>query len=93
MLIKVIDIKKNNIWINPLYVKSVASKKGTTYLRGSFGGYMNADFIKTHEDPQELADRISAAMPDSPAWGAATSALLSEQQQQQTTTAAAAAGG
>ena len=92
MLIKIIDIKNNNVWINPLYVKSVSSKKNTTYLRGSFGGSMNAYLIKTREDPQELADRISAAMPDSPAWGAATSALLSEEQQQQAATAAAAGG-
>ncbi len=93
MLIKVVDIKNNDTWINPLYVKSVSAKKGTTLLRGSFGGSMNAYLIKTREDPQQLADRVSSAMPDSPAWGAtAANALLTEEQQRQAAAAASAGG-
>lgn len=90
MLIRITDIKGQDSWINPLYVKSVVTKKGTTEVRGSFGGPFNTSVIKTREDAQSLADRVSAAMPDSPAWGAAASALLSDEQQQQA--AAAAAG-
>ncbi|MCA9292313.1 MAG: hypothetical protein KDA20_00705 [Phycisphaerales bacterium] len=93
MLIKVVDTKNNDVWVNPLYVKSVTTKSGVTILRGSFGGSYNTSIIKTREDPQQLADRISAAMPDSPAWGAAATSALADEEAQRQAAAAAAAGG
>jgi len=91
MLVKITDIKGKDHWINPLYVKSVRSnRKGQTEVHGSVS-YMGS-ILKTEEPAEALADRISVAMPDSPAWQAATAAANMTDEQQQTSATVAATG-
>ncbi|MFB3431783.1 MAG: hypothetical protein ACFHWZ_10355 [Phycisphaerales bacterium] len=89
MLVKITDIKDKDHWINPLYVKCIRSnRKGQTEIIGlmtSMGSH-----IKTSESAESVADRISVAMPDSPAWQAATGAAVLSDEQQRAAAAAAA---
>lgn len=89
MLVKITDLKDKDHWINPLYVKCIrANRKGQTEIIGlmtSMGSH-----IKTNEPIESVADRISVAMPDSPAWQAATGAAVLSDEQQRAAAAAAA---
>lgn len=89
MLVKITDLKGKDHWINPLYVKCIRSnRKGHTEIHGSVT-YMGS-VLKTEEPAESLADRISVAMPDSPAWQAATAAGVQTDEQQRAAAAAAA---
>lgn len=69
MLIKVTDSKGKAIWINPLYVRAIRSKRpGKTEILGSFTSLGSA--VVTGEDADALAERVSIAMPISPAMAA-----------------------
>ena len=89
MLVRITDIKDKDHWINPLYVKSIRSnRKGQTEIIGSIS--QMGSMIKTNESAESVADRISVAMPDSPAWQAATGAAVLSDEQQRAAAAAAA---
>jgi hypothetical protein len=89
MLVKVTDLKGKDHWINPLYVKCIRSdRKGRTEIIGSISTM--GSLIRTEEPADSLADRISVAMPDSPAWQAATAAANMTEEQQQAAAVAAA---
>ncbi|MCR9218281.1 MAG: hypothetical protein NXI14_13905 [bacterium] len=89
MLVMITDLKDKHHWINPLYVKSIrTNRKGQTEIIGSIS-YMGS-MIKTNESAESVADRISVAMPDSPAWQAATGAAVLSDEQQRAAAAAAA---
>ncbi|MFG0292854.1 MAG: hypothetical protein ACIAQF_00070 [Phycisphaerales bacterium JB065] len=90
MLVKIIDLKDKIHWVNPLYIKSVrTNRKGYTEIHGSLSSMTS--MLKTRESADSVADRISVAMPDSPAWQAAT-AMANMTEEQQRAAAAAAAG-
>ena len=89
MLVRITDLKDKNHWITPLYVKCVRSdRKGHTEIIGSLSTM--GGMIKTRESADSVADRISVAMPDSPAWQAATAAANLTEEQQRAAAAAAA---
>ncbi|MFU8828428.1 MAG: hypothetical protein ACNA8P_03235 [Phycisphaerales bacterium] len=89
MLVKITDLKGKDHWINPLYVKCIrANKRGETEIIGSISTM--GSMLKTQEPAESLADRISIAMPDSPAWQAATAASEQIDEQQRAATVAAA---
>jgi hypothetical protein len=89
MLVKITDLKGKDHWINPLYVKCIrANKRGETEIIGSISTM--GSMLKTEEPAESLADRISVAMPDSPAWQAATAASEQIDEQQRAATVAAA---
>jgi len=89
MLVKITDLKGKDHWINPLYVKCIRSnKRGETEIIGSISTM--GGMLKTEEPAESLADRISVAMPDSPAWQAATAASEQIDEQQRAATVAAA---
>lgn len=92
MLVKLIDVKDNVIWINPLYVKAVSqSKKGVTEVFISFGSqWAQQTSVKVRAGVDEVAEAISAAMPMS-ILEAAAAAEQSEQEAEATRRAAAVA--
>ncbi|MEM8834508.1 MAG: hypothetical protein AAGD00_01685 [Planctomycetota bacterium] len=89
MLIKVTDTKNREFFINPLYVKALREKKpGLVEISGVTTQWGTA--LVVQEDMQALADRLSVAMPDSPAMSAVLAAI--RDQEEQAAAAAAAAG-
>ena len=70
-------------------MKSIRSnRKGQTEIIGSIS--QRGSMSKTNESAESVADRISVAMPDSPAWQAATGAAVLSDEQQRAAAAAAA---
>lgn len=62
MLVKLTDHKGKDVWINPLYVKSLSIKKpGETQVEVS-GWSLK---MRVRQDIEELALTINAAMPES----------------------------
>ncbi len=93
MLVKLTDIKKRDIWINPLYVRAIiATKGGVAEVHGTFGGTWTGRVIKVRDDARALADRISVAMPESAALIAAVQADEELRQQQAAAAASATTG-
>lgn len=93
MLIKLTDIKGNDYWINPIYVKGITQKRNGPaeihiHLGNSSWG-MPVHSIKVEADAQTLADLLSAAMPN--ATDVTAAVALDEQFQQQQREAAARA--
>lgn len=95
MLVRLTDVKSGDVWVNPLYVKAVLKKGKHTEVFINYGTAFSAKTsVKVEEDPEEVALRISAAMPDSPAWqgGAAAAELTDEELAAQQAAAASTAG-
>ena len=65
MLVKLIDIKGQEIWINPVFVKAVRpAKKGVTEVFIAFGNHWSPQSsVKVKANADEVAEAISAAMP------------------------------
>ncbi|TVQ30851.1 MAG: hypothetical protein EA376_11345 [Phycisphaeraceae bacterium] len=66
MLVKFIDTKGQTIWINPVHVRAVQQRKKVTEILLPFGGstFNNmSGVIKVEEQADEVAGRISEAMP------------------------------
>ena len=94
MLVRLTDIKTGDVWINPLYVKAVIKKSKYTEVFINYGTAFSAkQSIRVDEAAEDVALKISAAMPDSPAWqGAAGAMVAADELAQQQAAAAAAAG-
>lgn len=89
MFIKVTDTKNRVYYINPLYVKALREKKpGVIEISGVTTQWGTSLLVQ--EDMQALADRLSVAMPDSPAMAAVLTSV--RDQEEQAAAAAAAAG-
>mgnify|MGYP001182300799 FL=1 len=93
MLVKMIDIKGKEVWLNPVYVKAVSAntRKGYTEVYCSSFGSFGTSTIKVNAPADEVAAALSEAMP-----GAVPYAVLmgeeEEQRKRQQAAAAAAAG-
>lgn len=96
MLVKLIDIKGQEIWVNPVYVKAVRpSKKGVTEVFISFGSQWAAQTsVKVKANADEVAEAISAAMPISMIEAAAASEQAQDEAEatQRAATVAATSG-
>lgn len=93
MLVKVIDIKGKEYWLNPVYVKAVTAKpgKGITEIHCSSFGSFGTSTIKVRGSADEVAAALSEAMPGAVPYGV----LMGEEDEQrrrQQAAAAAAAG-
>ena len=84
MLVKVIDHKGKERWINPIYVKSMQAK-GADTTEIEMSGW--ATKLRVKQPADEIAVSINAAMPDAAAYIAA--AAEDEQSAQDATTAVA----
>lgn len=95
MLIKLTDINKKDVWVNPLYVKAVRAEKGIVKVFITFGtAWSREEVVKVLGDPQAVADLINAGMPETPAILAAAgiSTEMDEEDRRRQAAAAAASG-
>ncbi len=65
MLVKLIDIKGNEVWLNPVYVKAVTSnrKKGYTEVHCSAFGAWSTSTVKVNASADDVAAALTEAMP------------------------------
>jgi len=93
MLVKLIDIKGKEVWLNPVYVKAVTAnkRKGYTEVHCSSFGSFGTSTIRVNVPADEVAAALTEAMPGAVPYGV----LLGEEDEQrrrQQAAAAAAAG-
>lgn len=95
MLVKLTDIKGKEVWINPLYVKAVASKgnDGAEVFVTYGSAWSQVTSIKVKAPAADVAAAISAAMPDAAAYMAAVATDEELRMQQEQAQRAAAMGG
>lgn len=79
MLVKMIDIKGKEVWLNPVYVKAVSAntRKGYTEVYCSSFGSFGTSTIKVNAPADEVA-ALSEAMP-----GAVPYAVLMGEEEEQ----------
>lgn len=66
MLVRFEDIKKNQIWINPIHVKMLRQKKDITEIFITFQRALGSPALKVRMPLEEVAATLNAAMPDLP---------------------------
>lgn len=92
MLVKVVDIKGKEYWLNPVYVKAITmdARKGVTMIYCSAFGSFGAGAIKVRAHADEVASVLSDAMPGG--MSLAAMAVEEEEQRRRQQAAVAAAG-
>lgn len=95
MLVKLTTTKGRDIWINPVYVKGLQQKTAEVtevYIRWG-SGLSVSDVLKVRANAADVAEAISAAMPESAAYIAAVNIDEELRQQQEQAARAAATSG